>query len=1328
MNSRYLFGPVTPAFAAEHLAQARASGECLTFNAQGGADLTIRPGDRWEDIEKFLPGDWRPSFIALYLPYTSIPAGLWEAPCPLVGLAADWNLCWHWYRHCLRSVEIALTDTAGVEALHREGIPHARAANLYGLERSFLDYSYPDQDRDIDVLFVGNLHPAVQRERLAWLGRLARLNDRWRVVIATGVFGDAYRDLLARSRVVWNRGIRGECNKRAFECAAAGALLFQEAENRETARYFRDRQECVFYTDDDLESLLDHYLRHEDERRALAEAARARVQHFSFASLWQQILREIGPESGRAVPRARERAASRPQPGLGERMQQFLASSEPGDPRLERDLAAALVEAPHAAALHNALGLIAGRTSGNRPPAEAALGYFRRAVAVDPRHGLAGLNLAEALLGCDQRKEAAEQARRTLAVLEREAIAPSPPTPLPRGERGELDEGHFPPAFDLFRVEWERAAWQHAGDRKADARAKTELLRWRLHTLLADLTGELPHFHEAAVARPDLPVTRAALGCALARAGRFADAAPHLRRALAADPFDLPAARALGSVLAELHDEPGSRRLARDRRLLHQAAPNLVPSEPWFAQAAPVGDELVSILVLCHNQLEYTRLCLESVLRHTRAPYELIVIDNASTDGTAAYLEELRHRSGPVRVCVQRNAINRGFPAGCNQGLTLARGRYVVFLNNDTVVTPGWIDGLVRWSLTDWPRVGMVGAVTNASRPPQQIAVAYRELDQLDAFAAERAQEYAGQALVVERLTGFCLLARREVLDQIGGFDERYGVGFFDDDDLSVRVVKAGYRLLVAQDVFVHHFGSRTFTALGVDCGKQLSDNFALFREKWGEQEAAGYQVPVGHVSNVPGKTGTLQTCPTSPRQRVSLCLIVKNEEANLAHCLGPVAGLVDEIVVVDTGSTDRTKAIAAELGARVVDFPWCDSFAAARNESLRHATGDWIFWLDADDRLDETNCDKLKALFAGLRDDNAAYVLKCVCLPSAHTNTVTAVDHVRLFRNHGDIRWKYRVHEQILPGVRATGGDVRWADVVIHHTGYQDPALRGRKLERDLRLLHLEDAEHPDDPFTLFNLGSVFNELGRHAEALPKLERSLARSHPSDSIVRKLYALICQCRRQLGQKDQALTACREGRTHYPEDAELLFLEGLVLRELGRRNEAEAALLRLLAGSEKPHFASVDIALRGYKARQNLAVLYQEEGRTTEAEAQWRAVVQERSDFLPAWLGLAELYLAEQRWPELEEVLGHLSSVEAAVLRARRCLASKDYQPAQQLLEEAIAREPRMLWPRVVLTHVLLQSGQWEPAEKALCDVLALDPDHAEAQRNLAILRQQRGG
>ncbi len=427
--------------------------------------------------------------------------------------------------------------------------------------------------------------------------------------------------------------------------------------------------------------------------------------------------------------------------------------------------------------------------------------------------------------------------------------------------------------------------------------------------------------------------------------------------------------------------------------------------------------------------------------------------------------------------------------------------------------------------------------------------------------------------------------------------------------------------------------------------------------------------------------------------------MIVRDEESNLAECLATVVDLVGEVVVVDTGSTDRTREVAARFGARVFEFPWVDDFAAARNESIAHATGEWIFWLDADDRLDEEDRRRLGALFGELGQGEAdAYVMKCLCPPDAADGPATVVDHIRLFRNDPRIRWRYRVHEQILPAIRRVGGKVRWADVTIRHVGYVDPTLRRAKLERDLRLLSAEVAEHPDDPFVLFNIGSVYLELGRTAEALPLLARSLERSHPSDSIVRKLHALIVQGHRRLGQADQALLACRAGRDVYPDDAELLFQEALILRGLGRRDEAEACLLRLLDAREGEHFASVDPGLRGHKARHNLAVIYQEQGRPAEAEANWRAVVAEQPGFLPAWRGLGEIYLAQSRWGDLQEAASRLAdspdTTEAAVLLARAAIARKEFADARHQLEAAIARAAHAIRPRVILSHALLQEGR----------------------------------
>jgi tetratricopeptide (TPR) repeat protein len=306
---------------------------------------------------------------------------------------------------------------------------------------------------------------------------------------------------------------------------------------------------------------------------------------------------------------------------------------------------------------------------------------------------------------------------------------------------------------------------------------------------------------------------------------------------------------------------------------------------------------------------------------------------------------------------------------------------------------------------------------------------------------------------------------------------------------------------------------------------------------------------------------------------KVSLCLIVKDEETHLPACLDLAADLVEEIIVVDTGSTDATREAARRCGARVYDFPWCDDFAAARNESLRHATGDWIFWLDADDRLDEANRLRLRTLFAGLPDENVAYLMKYVALDDGAPGRTSAVDHARLFRNDPQIHWEYRVHEQILPTIGRLGGRMQPTDVVIYHLGYRDAAVVRRKLERNGRLLELDVAERPDDSVVLFNLGRTYLRLGRVAEAVSPLGRCL-RGLPAElgHILRTAYALLVEAHCRLGQSREALAICLEGRSRFPDDLELLLGEGLVRRDLGDVRGAEACLLQLL--QRDPHNAA----------------------------------------------------------------------------------------------------------------------------------------------------------
>jgi tetratricopeptide (TPR) repeat protein len=339
--------------------------------------------------------------------------------------------------------------------------------------------------------------------------------------------------------------------------------------------------------------------------------------------------------------------------------------------------------------------------------------------------------------------------------------------------------------------------------------------------------------------------------------------------------------------------------------------------------------------------------------------------------------------------------------------------------------------------------------------------------------------------------------------------------------------------------------------------------------------------------------------------------MIVRNEEHNLAACLESVADLMDEIVVVDTGSTDRTRDVARRRGARVFDFPWVDSFAAARNESLRHATGDWIFWLDADDRLTGANRAKLQRLFAGLGQENKAYGMRLVSLLESGSILTAEWKNVRLFRHHPEVRWQNRIYEKILPALHAVGASVEWTDIAVHHLGYQDPVVLARKYERNLRLLQMDYAEDADNPFTLLAMGSIYVAMGRPGDALPILQRGLEHLNADEASGRRLYRLIVECHRLLGRTPAALAACCTARASYPLDAGLCSQEAQLREELGDLAGAESCYVHLLREPEPNSCDGMAAGLLDFWARHQLAALYAKQGRTAEAKAPGPAVKSE---------------------------------------------------------------------------------------------------------------------
>lgn len=237
------------------------------------------------------------------------------------------------------------------------------------------------------------------------------------------------------------------------------------------------------------------------------------------------------------------------------------------------------------------------------------------------------------------------------------------------------------------------------------------------------------------------------------------------------------------------------------------------------------GSVRTSIVIPVYNQLEYTRQCLASVRRHTTHPYEIIVVDNGSVDGTREYL------SSQADVKLIANSVNRGFAASVNQGIKESGGSTVLILNNDTVVTTGWLERMLH-ALRAISGCGLVGPCSNNVPSSQRVKPTYANLGDLESFASQHAEDHRGQYRETAVLAGFCLLLDRKVIERVGGFDEQFGIGTYDDYEFCCRAREAGYRAVICLDVFVHHFGSVTLNAIGVDISALLKRNEQLLHSR----------------------------------------------------------------------------------------------------------------------------------------------------------------------------------------------------------------------------------------------------------------------------------------------------------------------------------------------------------------------------------------------------------------------------------------------------------------------------------------------------------------
>jgi len=246
---------------------------------------------------------------------------------------------------------------------------------------------------------------------------------------------------------------------------------------------------------------------------------------------------------------------------------------------------------------------------------------------------------------------------------------------------------------------------------------------------------------------------------------------------------------------------------------------------------------LISIIILNYNRMDDLKLCLDSIRRNTPEKHEIIVVDNASTDGSREYLRTLEY------ITLIENPTNIGCPPARAQALSLAKGDYVILLDNDTIVTNGWVTKFIAHAEAD-KTIGILGPRSNHVSGIQQVAnIKYRDTTELEEFAGDFAQKNSGKLTPTGRLVGFCMFIRREVIDKIGNIDASFGKFGFEDDDYTLRAMIAGFKALIANDVFIHHKGGPQGHG-DLHYNLLLIQTWERYKEKWGFPKDLKYDTP----------------------------------------------------------------------------------------------------------------------------------------------------------------------------------------------------------------------------------------------------------------------------------------------------------------------------------------------------------------------------------------------------------------------------------------------------------------------------------------------------
>jgi len=661
----------------------------------------------------------------------------------------------------------------------------------------------------------------------------------------------------------------------------------------------------------------------------------------------------------------------------------------------------------------------------------------------------------------------------------------------------------------------------------------------------------------------------------------------------------------------------------------------------------------VGIVIPVHNNLNMTRACWTSLRKNTGFPHQVVIVDNGSAD-------EVAYEADQNNLEVVRNETNRGFAYACNQGIMHTHGDFVVILNNDTILTPGWLERLM-WHMEDDPDIGILGVTTNYAGSEQEIPVTYKSERQLYDFSEDIYAKNRHLRKETGKVVAVCAVLRRKMLDHVGLFDTRFGLGNFEDDDLCLRTRIAGYKVAYARDVFIHHAGSRTFQALNIDYGRLMEENRKKYETKWA---AVAREFSASPAVAAIGSGGQAEPCRDTSAGPSDL-----RETPSPATCRSDGPGR--PVVVLVDGDKGRDTLAAPKV---------CDEPVNARVIDLNHnggGSGKASGKGDSKD-LSHSLAGRIMAEVKGLKSETVFLLSPATVPPPGWTRALEAA-------LAGDdagcaiaMSNKGLGEDRVEPGYRKPGKPF------LRFAAKRAKAWRGRSenidigypaamaLRRDVLLEH--------------GLGGEF----KTAAILLDLERRLSDAGLSIVCVKECYVHVADvaCEETAGEMEAVLEllAARKCLAEKKAEAALEYLNraiaakndyseavyerGLVFSLMGRRQEAIADFERVL-----------ELKPLDSRAANNLGCLYFETGDRAEAERSFRNAVRMDPGNWEAHKNLADLLLSSggsdeaiEMYSSLIQEHGQRPGVYSAIAEVFASLG--DLESAGHLFETALRAFP----------------------------------------------------